>query len=139
MFLLLEFFCGTPPSCFKVKGWCHHPVVAYSILMSSLLPLGLCNWVFELIWTWLGLGLRVWGEGLTINTQLLSSPGPKPLAPKTKNQKPRGQGLTLKSYGPPTPPYSRLGHAYSRLSQSPYSRLGQSPYSWLGHAYSRLG
>ena len=25
-------------------------------------------WVFELIDTWLGLGLRVWGQGLTINT-----------------------------------------------------------------------
>ena len=39
---------------------------------------------------------------------LLSSPGPKPLAQKPKNPKPRGLGLTLKSHGPPphqpTPP-----------------------------------
>ena len=34
---------------------------------------------------------------------LLSSPGPKPLAPKPQNPKPRGLGLTLKSYRPPPP------------------------------------
>ena len=28
------------------------------------------NWVLELIGTWLGLGLRVWGQGLTIYFEL---------------------------------------------------------------------
>ena len=33
----------------------------------------------------------------------MSSPGPKPLAPKHKNPKPRGLGLTIKSHRPPPP------------------------------------
>ena len=36
MFLVLEFVCGTPPTCLKVRGWV---VVAYSILVSAQGPL----------------------------------------------------------------------------------------------------
>ena len=60
---------------------------------------------------------------------ILPRPSPNPVKHSPKAQLvPRGLGLTLKSYGPP---YSRLGHVYSRLGHPPYSRLG--------HAYSRLG
>ena len=51
MFLLIEFCCGTPPSCLKVKGgWV---VVAWSNLVSGF---GFGT-----------LGLRAWGQGLTIS------------------------------------------------------------------------
>ena len=41
MFLLIEFFCETPPSCLKVRGWWWVGgwVVAYSILVSAQGPL----------------------------------------------------------------------------------------------------
>ena len=60
--LLFGFCCGTPLSCLKVWGG----VVAPMILVSAQVPLGL-------IWVGLGwglaqgvLGLRDWGQGLTI-------------------------------------------------------------------------
>ena len=61
MFLLIEYCCGTPPSCLEVMGWVvgggggWWVVVAWSNLVSAQGPLVL------------GLGLRVWGQGLTIN------------------------------------------------------------------------
>ena len=62
-FLFSELFCGTPPSCLKVRGgWV--VVVAYRILLSAPVPFGLIwvsNWV-GLGWDWglmgLGLGTR---------------------------------------------------------------------------------
>ena len=56
-FLLFEFCCGTPPSCLKVGWWV---VVAYSILVSAQGPL-------VLVLGLKGLGVRVWGQGLTIH------------------------------------------------------------------------
>ena len=60
-FFLFEFFCGTPPSCLKVMGrvvgW--GVVVAHEILVSAQGPL-------VLVLGLKGLGLRVWGQGLTI-------------------------------------------------------------------------
>ena len=55
MFLLIEFGCGTPPSCLTVRvgWWWWWVVVAYSILVSA--P------VLDLIGTWLGLGLAGFG------------------------------------------------------------------------------
>ena len=61
MFLLIVFCCGTPPSCLKVMGWWWVVVVAWSNLVSAQGPLVL------------GLGLRVWGQGLTIREISLSS------------------------------------------------------------------
>ena len=59
-FLFFRFVCGTPPSCSKVKGgWV--VVVASSILVSAKGPLVLGFGV---------LGLKVWGQGLTINSRL---------------------------------------------------------------------
>ena len=49
-FLLFEFFCGTPPSCLKVKGGGPQDFIVRPR------PLG-PNWVFVLIRTCLGLGL----------------------------------------------------------------------------------
>ena len=53
----LNFFGGTPPSYLKVMGW--GGVVAYEILVSTQGPL-------VLVLGLNGLGLRVWGQGLTI-------------------------------------------------------------------------
>ena len=74
-FSLFEFICVTPPSC--LDGWW---VVANRILVSATVPLGLIG-----------------------SLNLLSSPGPKPLAPNplVPNPKPRGLGLTLKCSRPP--------------------------------------
>ena len=59
MFLLFEFVCGTPPSCLKVRGggW----VSCLQDFSLSPWPLG-TYWVFELIGTFLGMGLG-WGFG----------------------------------------------------------------------------
>ena len=38
--------------------------MAYRILVSALVPLAWDYWVFELIWTWLGLGVEGLGPGL---------------------------------------------------------------------------
>ena len=71
-FSLFEFICVTPPSC--LDGWW---VVANRILVSATVPLGQIG-----------------------SLNLLSSPGPKPLAPNplVPNPKPRGLGLTLNCY-----------------------------------------
>ena len=55
-FLLFDFCRGTTPSCLKVMGG--GVVVAHKILVSAQGPLVLV------------LGLRVWGQGLTISVQL---------------------------------------------------------------------
>ena len=49
------------------------PLAVHKILSVSPSPLG-TNWVFELIRTWLWLGLKVWGQGLTIKLLLILSP-----------------------------------------------------------------
>ena len=58
-FLLFEFFCGTPPSCFKVMGWggARVYVVTHETLVSAQGPivLGLGQ---------KGFALRVWGQRL---------------------------------------------------------------------------
>ena len=68
-FLFSELFCGTPPSCLKVRGGLGGWVVAYRILVSAPVPFGLIwvsNWV-GLDWDW---GLRGWGlVGLGLGTR----------------------------------------------------------------------
>ena len=52
-FLLSELFCGTPPSCLKVRGWVVGGLQDFIVSPSPL-------WVnlgFKLGWTGLGLGL----------------------------------------------------------------------------------
>ena len=62
-FLLFEFLYGTPPSFLKVGGWVGGGWVAYSILVSAQGPLVLGLGLK-------GLGLRVWGQGLTIRSSV---------------------------------------------------------------------
>ena len=56
MFLLFEFYCGTPPSCLKVTGWWVVVVlVAYRILVS--VPFS-----FRSYWYLVGVGPRGLGD-----------------------------------------------------------------------------
>ena len=69
-FLLLEYCCGTPPSCKSYRVVLGGGLQDFSVSPS---PLGF-NSVFELGWTGLGLGLgvlgiRFWGQGLTKRTK----------------------------------------------------------------------
>ena len=59
MFLLIEFCCGTPPSCLKVRGG-GGGLQHFSV---SPRPFG---FGFETK----GLGLRVWGQGMTIGNKI---------------------------------------------------------------------
>ena len=67
MFLLIEFCCGTPPSCLKVVGWVVVVVGGLQDFSVSPSPLWV-NLSFKLGWSGLGLGLgglgtrgtRVW-------------------------------------------------------------------------------
>ena len=54
MFLLIEFCCGTPPSCLKVMGWVVVGGGGLQDFSVSPRPLG--------FWVWV---LGVWGLGLT--------------------------------------------------------------------------
>ena len=57
-FLFSELFCGTPPSCLKVRGW----VVVGGLQDFSVSPSPLwVNLGLELGWTRLGLGLGGFG------------------------------------------------------------------------------
>ena len=58
MFLLIVFSCGTPPSCLKVRGGGGGWWPGWSNLVSAQGPLVLGLGLK-------GLGLRVWGQGLT--------------------------------------------------------------------------
>ena len=49
-FLFSELFCGTPPSCLKVGGGGGGWWVAYRILVSAPVPLGLIGVVTGLGW-----------------------------------------------------------------------------------------
>ena len=60
MFLLIEFCCGTPPSCLKVMGWWWWVVVVGGLEQFSVSPDPLVLGLGQK-----GLGLRVWGQGLT--------------------------------------------------------------------------
>ena len=73
------------------------------------------------------------------NIFLLSSPGPKPLAPKTQNQ---GAGLTLESHGPPPHPITfkhegRVPHQNSKSKKgSEWSPLpGKNRWTTRGRAW----
>ena len=63
MFLIVELCCGTPPSCLKVMGWVVVVVVVGGLEQFSVSPRPL-----GLGFGTKGLGLRVWGQGLTIRS-----------------------------------------------------------------------
>ena len=57
-FLFSELFCGTPPSCLKVRGggWVVVVVVAYRILLSAPVPFWVYLGLFGLDWVGIGSG-----------------------------------------------------------------------------------
>ena len=67
MFLLIEFCCGTPHTCLKVMvggGWW--------VVVGGLQDLSVSPRPFGFGFETKGLGLRVWGQGLTILFQLFN-------------------------------------------------------------------
>ena len=100
MFLLVEFCCGTPPSCLKVLGGWPSRLYAWpsrqyggGLQHFSVSPSPF--WFYILLglgWGWAKgvLGLRVWGQGLTILAGAIA----RPINLKRRIHSPPTYGLT---------------------------------------------